>query len=396
MQHARRNISLLIIAQLIFVSGSVITLTFGGIVGAKLAPTANLATLPVSLMVLGTAIGTLPASWLMNLFGRQIGFIGAALAASFSLWLAADSIAQTRFWQYCIATSLIGVCLAFSAQLRFAAAESVDLSRAGLAISLILAGSIWGAIVGPELITQGSAVNEDGFIGALLLAAVLFLIGAAVLLFLKLPRPSDQVAVNSVMASMSVLGLLQSPQFLLAVISGTVGYGVMTYLMTATPVSMHVIDGHSMEDTAAVIRAHVLGMYVPSLFSGYLITRYGERNIIGWGVAIYVITIAIALTGQAVMHYTAALILLGLGWNFMFVGGTTLLIKTYQPEERFKAQAINEAAVFGTSAVGSLLAGALLSQFGWTLVVISTVPALLLVTVLMVLTPTHSVGTQKS
>jgi MFS family permease len=126
-----------------------------------------------------------------------------------------------------------------------------------------------------------------------------------------------------------------------------------------------------------------------------LITRYGERNIIGWGVAIYIVTIAIALTGQAIMHYTVALILLGLGWNFMFVGGTTLLIKTYQPGERFKAQAINEAAVFGTSAVGSLLAGALLSQFGWTLVVISTVPALLLVTALLVLTPTLAARTQK-
>lgn len=329
MQHARRNISLLIIAQLIFVSGSVITVTFGGIVGAKLASSPNLATLPVSLMVLGTAIGTIPASWLMNLFGRQIGFIGAALAASFSLWLAADSIAQTRFWQYCLATGLIGVCLAFSAQLRFAAAESVDVSRAGLAISLILAGSIGGAMVGPELIAQGNTVSDNGFIGALLLAAVLFLIGAVVLLFLKLPKSSDQVALNAAMPSRSVFGLLQSPPFLLAVISGTVGYGVMTYLMTATPVSMHVIDGHSMEDTAAVIRAHVLGMYVPSLFSGYLITRYGERNIIGWGVAIYIVTVAIALTGQAIMHYTAALILLGLGWNFMFVGGTTLLIKTY-------------------------------------------------------------------
>ena len=395
MQHARRNISLLIIAQLIFVSGSVITVTFGGIVGAKLASSPNLATLPVSLMVLGTAIGTIPASWLMNLFGRQIGFISAALAASFSLWLAADSIAQTRFWQYCLATGLIGVCLAFSAQLRFAAAESVDVSRAGLAISLILAGSIGGAMVGPELIAQGNTVSDNGFIGALLLAAVLFLIGAVVLLFLKLPKSFDQVALNPAMPSRSVFGLLQSPPFLLAVISGTVGYGVMTYLMTATPVSMHVIDGHSMEDTAAVIRAHVLGMYVPSLFSGYLITRYGERNIIGWGVAIYIVTVAIALTGQAIMHYTAALILLGLGWNFMFVGGTTLLIKTYQPEERFKAQAINEAAVFGTSAVGSLLAGALLSQFGWTLVVISTVPALLLVTALLVLTPTLVARAQK-
>jgi MFS family permease len=173
--------------------------------------------------------------------------------------------------------------------------------------------------------------------------------------------------------------LTAQPLLLLAIAAGVVGQGVMTFVMTATPVSMHIMDGHSMTDTAGVIRAHVLAMYVPSLVSGVLISRLGERRLMLGGIGIYLATLSVGLLGHELMHYTGALILLGVGWNFLFVGGTTLLVKTYQPSERFRAQGLNEAAVFGTSALASLMAGAVLSQIGWQAVLWSTLlPVLLL------------------
>lgn len=379
-----RNLSLLIGAQLAFVSGSVITVTMGGIIGAKIAPSASIATLPVSLMILGTALGTIPASRIMQALGRKTGFIGAALAAAGAMLVAEFAIKASLFWLYCIATTCTGVTIAFSQQFRFAAAESVPLHRAGLAISLILIGSIGGAFLGPELIAQGERFSDSAFLGALRAAAGLFCIAAILLACLSLPKMIDDTDEHPDQAARPLREIAQNPYFLLAVLSGTVGYGVMTYIMTATPVSMHVHDGHSLTDTAEVIRAHVLAMYVPSLFSGLLITRFGEKPIITLGLIAYVITLGAALAGQQVMHYAISMILLGVGWNFMFVGGTTLLVSTYRASERFRVQGINDAAVFGTSALGSLLAGSLLSGFGWTTVIVSTIPALVVVTCLLV------------
>ncbi|MDG0979150.1 MAG: MFS transporter [Halieaceae bacterium] len=384
MSIATRNLSLLIGAQLAFVSGSVITVTMGGIIGAKIAPSASIATLPVSLMILGTALGTIPASRIMQTFGRKTGFIGAAIAAAGAMVLAGIAIEKSLFWLYCIATACTGVTIAFSQQFRFAAAESVSLHRAGLAISLILIGSIGGAFLGPELISQGERFADNAFIGALQAAAGFFCIAAILLACLSLPETIAATDQDPAQAPRPLLEIAQNPYFILAVLSGTVGYGVMTYIMTATPVSMHVHDGHSLTDTAEVIRAHVLGMYVPSLFSGLLITRFGEKPIITLGLIAYAVTLAAAFAGQQVMHYAVSMILLGVGWNFMFVGGTTLLVSTYRASERFRVQGVNDAAVFGTSAVGSLLAGTLLSSFGWTTVIASTIPALAVVTVTLI------------
>ena len=215
------------------------------------------------------------------------------------------------------------------------------------------------------------------------MASILFLGATVLLFFLKIEVSQSHDSTQEEEEIRPYREIASNPLFLLAVISGTVGYGVMTYVMTATPVSMHVVDGHSVADTAKVIRAHVLGMYVPSLFSGWLITRYGERPIIAAGLLAYIVTLVAALSGHEIMHYTASMVLLGVGWNFMFVGGTTLLVKTYRASERFKAQGLNEFAVFGTSALGSLFAGSLLSLFGWTTVILSTIPALILVGMLL-------------
>jgi len=353
------------------------TVTMGGIVGSRLAPSPSLATLPVSLMVLGTALGTVPASLLMQRLGRRLGFAFAAALAAVAVQVAALALRSEHFALYCLSTAMTGATLAFSQQFRFAAAESVAPERAGQAISFILLGSIGGAFVGPELVASGDRIVEgNAFLGAVQGAFVLFLFAVALLLAMRRTEATEGGAAAG--EARPLREILQAPLFRLAVAAGVVGQGVMVFIMTATPVSMHVMDGHDLATTAGVIRAHVLAMYIPSLVSGLLIARFGERTLMLWGVAALLATLAFGLSGHAVMHYTSALVLLGVGWNFLFVGGTTLLVKSYQPSERYRAQALNEAAVFGTSATGSLLAGTLLMSLGWMPLLLSTLPVLLL------------------
>jgi len=373
----QRNVLLLLGAQLVFVAGSSMTVTMGGIVGSRLAPSPSLATLPVSLMVLGTALGTVPASLLMQRLGRRLGFAFAAALAAVAVQVAALALRSENFALYCLSTAMTGATLAFSQQFRFAAAESVPPERAGQAISFILLGSIGGAFVGPELVASGDRIVEgNAFLGAVQGASVLFLFAVALLLAMRRTEATEGGATAG--EARPLREILQAPLFRLAVAAGVVGQGVMVFIMTATPVSMHVMDGHDLATTAGVIRAHVLAMYIPSLVSGLLIARFGERTLMLWGVAALLATLAFGLSGHAVMHYTSALVLLGVGWNFLFVGGTTLLVKSYQPSERYRAQALNEAAVFGTSATGSLLAGTLLMSLGWMPLLLSTLPVLLL------------------
>ena len=371
-----RNILLLVLAQTVFVSGSALNVTLGGIVGSDLAPSPSLTTLPVSLTIVGTALGTIPATLLMQQIGRRWGFVLAALLGVTGSLLAVTALRIESFLVFCAGSTTTGVALAFSQQFRFAAAESVPINKAALAISLVLLGSVGGAIIGPELIASGGHFHADGPLqGALIGAAALFVIGAILLFFFK-DSANQQAAKASDADTVPLRSLLNEPLFLLAIAGGVVGQGIMAFIMTATPVSMHVIDGHSLEHTAQVIRAHVLAMYLPSFASGWLISRFGERNLMLVGVVIYFATLAVGLAGHEVLHYSGSMILLGVGWNFLFVGGTTLLVRTYHPSLRYRAQTINEFAVFGTSALGSLLAGTLISSFGWNAVLLSTLPAL--------------------
>lgn len=374
-----RNLIVLIGCQMVFVAGSSMMVTMGGIVGSRLAPFPELATLPVSLAVVGTAFGTLPATRSMQHFGRRVGFTAAALLAVVASALAFSGLHFQLFWLYCVGTATTGFCLAFSQQFRFAATESVPVHQAGQAVSIILLGSVGGAIIGPELVARSEQILQGaGFGGAILAAGSLFALAALLLQGLRIPRPKSHRETSNE-DTRGLRALFSEPLFVLAIAAGVIGQGVMTFIMTATPVSMHVVDGHSLSATAAVIRAHVLAMYLPSLASGLLISQFGERMLIAMGVLAYLASLAVGLSGQAVMHYGAALVLLGIGWNFMFVGGTTLLVKTYRPSERFLAQGVNEAAVFGTSALGSLLAGTLLTSIGWSAVVLSTLPVVLLI-----------------
>ena len=371
----RANLCLYFLAQVIFVSGSVLIITLGGIVGSEMAPHPSLATLPLSLMVVGTALATVPAALLMQRIGRRYGFACGAVLAACGALLTVLGLEINSFVLFTAAVGLIGATLAFSAQFRFAAAESVAPERAGWAISIILLGSIGGAIVGPELATRSPGwIPEQPYRGALLAMAGLYALAVLLLALTRNPAPPSDASSRE--AGRSLLEIATQPAFAVAVLAGVVGQGVMIFVMTATPISMHVVDGHSIDDTARVIQAHVVAMYLPSLASAPLIQRFGAYKLMTAGAVTLGATVAVGLAGHELMHYWWALVLLGVGWNFLFVGGTTAVVAAYRPAEKFRAQALNDFSIFGVSAVASLMAGALLHGFGWSAVLLSTLPAL--------------------
>jgi MFS family permease len=368
-----------------YVSGTVLMVTVGGIAGSTLSPTPVLATLPMSLMVVGTALATIPASLSMQRFGRRTGFAASAVLGLAACQLAAYALNVESFALFCLAGAMIGVTVAFSQQFRFAAAESVPLNLVSKAVSLILLGSIGGALLGPELAARSPEwTPEQPFQGAYFAATGAYALAFLALMAFRNPEPASGGDGETEESQRSLLSIVVLPVVTAAILGGMVGQGVMTFIMTATPVSMHVVDGHSLAATAEVIRAHVLAMYLPSLFSGVLIGWIGVRQVMFLGVAALAATVGLGMLGHQFMHYWGALVLLGIGWNFLFVGGTTLLVGAYRASERFRVQALNDFSVFGISALASLMGGAVLLQFGWeTVLIASTVPLLLMLAVLV-------------
>lgn len=373
-----RNLILYFLAQVIFGSGTVLILTIGGLVGSQMAPHPALATLPISVVVLGTALGTVPTALLMQQLGRRYGFCIGVLIGFGSALLAAWALELGSFPLFAAAVGGIGVTAAFGAHLRFAAAESVAPERAEWAISIILLGAIGGAVVGPELATRSPQwTPPTPYQGALLALAGFYALGLGLLLCSRNPVPSGDAEAGP--GGRPLWEVVRRPAFMVAVLAGTMGQGTMVFIMTATPIAMHVVDGYGIDPTARVIQAHVVAMYLPSLASAWLIGRFGARNLMLAGAVAVALTVVVGLIGRAFLHYWWALVLLGVGWNFLFVGGTTALVAAYRPDERFRAQAVNDFSIFSVSALASLGAGTLLHSFGWTMVLLSTLPALALV-----------------
>ncbi len=371
-----RNLTVLFFAQLIGVSTSVTTVQLGGIAGSELAARPELATLPLSFMIIGTALATVPAALLMQRIGRRRGFAVGALIGAGGLFLAAAALKNGQFALFCVATAALGFNLACVQQYRFAAAESVEPNRVSRAISLVLLGSIGGAFVGPRLISQ-LAADGAGFAPVFAALSVALVLTAG-LLFIGF-RDTTLVTTDETQVKTSLTAIVKRRGYALAVAAGATSYGVMTFVMTATPLSMHLNDGHTLDNTGWVITAHVLAMYLPSLFSGQLIDRYGAKPLMLVGLALLATTIAFGLSGRDLHHYTLALVCLGVGWNFLYVGATTALVTTYNPVDRYRAQAFNEFCVFASSAMASLLAGLMLHRFGWGPVLLLPVPLLMLI-----------------
>ena len=374
------NLVILVVCQLISATGSIVMVTLGGIIGSTLTDNQALATLPVSMMVVAVAITTIPATLLMRKIGRSRGFAIASLSAAVAVVVAALALANSSFQLFIVAGMLFGINMAFTQQYRYAAAESVSPRYVPRAVSFVLLGSIGGAIAGPELAMRGQLwIDSIPYAGTMLALAGLYVLQALLLLRLQgIKELRDEMSVES---SRELKQIVFQPVYIVAVLGGTVGFGLMTLVMTATPLSMHINDGFSIEETAKVIRGHVLGMYLPSLASGFLIERFGVARLMFTGALILLLTSIVGLQGQSIMHYTWALIMLGIGWNFLYVGGTTMLTYTYSIEERFRAQAVNEFMVFGMSATASLLAGTVMYYFGWLRLMLIPIPVLIIICV---------------
>ena len=370
-----RNILILTGCQLISATGAIIMVTLGGIIGSKLSTDPTLATLPVSIMVLCVAATTIPATMLMQRIGRRRGFALASLSALVATALAGLALYTHNFGIFIAAGATFGINMAFTQQYRYAAAESVDPEHAPRAISYVLLGAIGGALVGPELVRYGQfAVPGVQYLGTLAAAGALYLVQAGLFLTMGALRGEGPGESGPPPRPLSTVTI--QPLFLVAVLGGATAYGVMTFIMTATPLSMHIHDGFDLAATAGVIRSHVLAMYVPSLVSGLLIQRFGAVGVMASGAIGLLAACLIGLQGQSYLHYWFALVMLGVGWNFLYVGGTTMVTLTYTTSERFRAQAVNEFSVFGTSAAASLLAGTIIHLYGWVTLVLVPLPLL--------------------
>ncbi len=370
-----KNVWVLTLGLSLMMSSSSLVVFIGGIIGTLLAPSEELSTLPVASIIVGTAVFTVPATLLMKKVGRRRAFLLVfTLSVGFSLF-AAYSIYISSFYLFCLSLLLLGMSVATLNQFRFAAMESVETDLIPLAASTVLLGGIAAAFIGPEVGLAGRNLFSTEYLGSFLLLAVLFILGLTTIFFYKNTETTEEAGKDNG-RSLSVIA--RQPVFLVAVASAAVGYAIMSFIMTATPVSMHVMDGHSLEDTKWVIQSHIVAMFLPSLISGYFIRKIGNIKMILIGILAYGICITIAYSGHGIGHYWWALLLLGVGWNFLFIGGTTLLPSSYVGKERFKVQALNDFIIFGTQAFSALSAGFIVHALGWETLLLISIPFLMI------------------
>jgi MFS family permease len=361
---ARRNAIVLAVAQGLFASAVVALVATAGLVGVVLAPSRAWATLPVSTFVLGTMFATIPLALLMGRIGRKPAFLlGAGVGVVASL-LSAYAIYGSDFVLFSASTALYGVCQASTGYFRFAAADTASPGFRPKAVSWVLTGGVAAALFGTLIVMQTTnLLSPFTFAGCYVASAVLSALGIVALSFLDLPQPREK----DLGYARPLSEIIRQPRLVVAVVCAMVAYGVMNLVMTATPIAM--IDcGFAVNDSSWVIQWHVLAMFVPSFFTGALIIRIGVEKIIAIGLVILLAAGIVALLGTGFGNFGIALILLGLGWNFAFIGGTTMLTECYRPSERSKVQAVNDFIVFATVAAASLASGRLLSDLGWNAV----------------------------
>ena len=357
-----KNLVLLIICQGLFLTNNVTFIAINGLVGLSLSPASWMATLPVMGYVVGGAFSTSIVAKTQNYFGRKISFQLGLLVAVFSALLCAYAASTRNFWLLVCGTFIAGYYSANGQLYRFAAAELTVASQRDKAVSWVLAGGILGAVVGPNLASWTKNLFETAFLGAYLTLSIAAIIGIVVMQCIHFP--AEFKTEHTLGAGRSLKTILKQPVFMVAVIGASLGYGVMNLLMAGTPLAMQ-ICGLPFSDTALVLEWHVIGMFAPGFFTGSLIQRFGALKIMGVGVALT--CIAIALTGTDLQQFVIALFLLGVGWNFLFTGSTSLAMAAYKPEERDKAQAAINFFVFGTMAFSSFGSGALITTQGWTI-----------------------------
>ena len=372
-----KNLFVLTLSQIFSFTAAPVTVFLSGIIGSQISPLKSLSTLPMSISVVGIAIGAVIATRVMSLIGRKVGFIIASVGNCLISILAAFSIMYQSFILFCFANFFLGVGMAFTHQYRFAAAESVEKDKVPRAISIILLGGIVSAFIGPGLANYSkNIVSEHLYVGSYLSLAVLTFIPAIFFIFYE---NTSKFEIKSNYSGRSYFELISQPRFLQAIVAAAFGYAIMTFLMTATPLSMHIMEKMSLSKTGIVIQLHVAAMFLPSLITGHLVKKYGHSNIMYAGVFLYSITIIASFFDQTFFNYLFALIFLGFGWNFLFISGTSLLALTYKEEEKFKAQGLNDFIVFSVHAIGSLSAGILIVFTSWKVMNLICIPLMILI-----------------
>lgn len=370
----RANIWRLSVAQALAGANSVVIYATGSILGNMLAPTAMLATLPISIFVVGMAACTLPVGAFARRHGRRAAFLLGTGAGVLTGLLAMIAVIIQGFWLFCLATFFGGVYAAVVLSFRFAAADGVAPERRARALSLVMAGGVAAGVVGPQLVSWTMDIWPPYMFAATYLAqTAVAAVSAFILLGVQLPAPTAAEMTGG--RPLSAIAL--QPRFIAAVIAGAVSYMLMNFLMTAAPLAMHMC-GHSQESANLGLQWHVIAMYAPSFFTGNLISRFGAGRIAAVGLGLIGLSAAVGLGGIEIMHFWWSLILLGVGWNFSFLGASALVLECHRPEEKTRVQSLNDFIVFGLMAIGSFLSGGLLSAYGWdTVLWVSFVPLVL-------------------
>lgn len=382
-----RTLYLLTACQAYMFICSTLLITISALIGLDLATNKSLATLPLAIQFIAMMTFSIPASLAMGRWGRKAGFLAAGLIGITGGCLALVAIYQRSLPIFCVATFCFGAFSAFGNYYRFTAPEVVPEEKKNVAISWVMAGGVVAAFIGPNLATWSQNLLEVSiYAGAFVIAIGVYLASMLTVSFMDLPKPPTQ---NTKTAhGRGLVSIAIQPVFIVAVVCAAFGYGTMNLVMTATPLAMH--HNHMMlSDTAFVIQWHVIAMFAPSFVTGNLINRFGILNILLAGVVLCVICVAINLTGQSVWHFWLALITLGIGWNFLFVGGTTLLTESYRPEEKTNTQAINDFIVFSIVSITALSSGTIHHYYGWKTVNLSVLPLLLFVAICIILLKRH-------
>jgi predicted MFS family arabinose efflux permease len=361
MESARRNVFLLACCQALLLTNAVTLIAVSSLVGYAIASNKAFATMPATLYVIGVAITAFPASMWMKRVGRRNGFMTGTAFGAAGAALATLAVARTDFVLFCASMPLMGAYNAFGQYYRFAAADTASADFKPKAISYVLAGGLAGGIIGPEVSRHTRSFAEPEYVATFASLVAFSLIAMAVVSLVRIPQSADGAGG----APPRPLGeIARQPAFIVAVAVGALGYAVMNLLMTATPLAM-TFCGHPYDAAAVVLASHVIGMFAPSFVTGSLIKRFGVLQVMLAGVAFLFACVGVALSGQAIANFWWALVLLGIGWNFTYIGGSTLLTETYRPSEKAKAQGTNEITVFGVQALSSFAAGVLVNTAGW-------------------------------
>ena len=375
LQSMHKQVLLLATAQALFQTASALVMTIGALAGAQVARDPQLATAPIAAMFLGTVVATIPASRWMAHAGRRAGFMFGATLGGLGGIIGAWGIYSSSLLVLSLGTFLIGAYGGFAQFYRFAASEVADEGFRPRAISFVLAGGVVAAVLGPGLALLGGPLLEPAYVGSFLLLAAAAWLSVGLLVGLHIPLQRAEPGQSE---PRPLFAIMRQPAYAVALFTAASGSGVMILAMTATPLAMAHHD-HGLSASTMVIQAHVMGMFLPSFFTGSLIARFGTIRVMLAGATLLAGHVLLSLSGTGLVSFASALVLLGVGWNFLYIGGTTLLTTTYRPAEKGRAQAANDVLIYVVGLAASLSSGALLQTLGWQLMNLTLLPWLLAV-----------------